>query len=280
MFGLRKTLLFIMLSIAWAGSPAFSQDNELQKLMDIGLRPSANNTSLSLLRGEQKALSKIIDRLIEYREKQLAALNEKKRDLTERTSGEDVEILQSLLRNSRMELQKLRWDESAEAAMLEDLANEQSDPDVRQPATAIADLRQREKSLRSELETLQAQLATMGGEKSRDKLEQVAKVQRAQIQLNALSSEIYQQDEKIKTAALATIVESKRRLAQIRVRRKLLEEEIRLLSHELSELRKLGSEQWLIELDRKDLESLQSRLAPLQFRKLEVDALISAVEEK
>lgn len=278
----RNTTLCLLLLCASVGRSCFAQDNELQKVMLDASPTVKHKLSLENLRGEQTALTKIIDNLSRFRDEQFAAHNAKKRELNAQNSGEAPEILQALLRNSRMELQKLTWDEAAEAAMLEAIESEKADPEISQPALVQAELRQREKTLRADLKTLQEQLEATSSEKStpRERLDLVAKIQVAQNELNSASGQLYKQEEIIRTAALTATLDCKRRLAQIRVRRKLLEREIAELNGKIAELQSLAADQWLLEMERKDLESLHSRIAPLQFRKLEVDALISAVEGK
>ena len=274
------------LSVLWTCTcfvaSAHAQDNELQKLLVKGFSPNEAKLNLAYWQAECEGLDKVIEILTHYQREQLAKLEAKRQQLHENMSGDDLETTQALLRNARMELQKLVWDEAAESAMLEELETGQPKIKATRQSLLEAEMRGRLEIAERDLNSLLQQLTEMNSRNhSRSEITaQTVKVEHAHAEIEALKKQLPKVAEINKAEAELPATESKRRLAQIRVRRKLMENEISELTKRLPALRERASSQWMLDLERKTIESVQERITPLQVRKLELDAMVAVLEVK
>lgn len=191
----------------------------------------------------------------------------------------------TLLQNCLAELQRLRWEEATEKAFQEQLAGD-STVDL----AVDADLKTKE--LEGQLLLLMKQLGSAQEQATKiDLLYKKGSIPSAELDQNKahieeLMTKLQSTKETLelqKTIADAARKqpqsESRRRLAQVVMRRQLLETELKDLRSEQQLAANSKQKEWQITLLQKKAELLQEKLIPLQTRKLQVEALIEHYKE-
>lgn len=192
----------------------------------------------------------------------------------------------TLLQNCLAELQRLRWEEATEKAIQEQFTADGEKANL----TVEADLKIKELEGQAELLTKQLQAA----EEQTDKIDLLYKkgsissdvIEKNKAHIEELKTKLHSTYE---TVALQRTIadtirkqpqtESRNRLAQVVMRRQLLETELKELRSEHQLAANSKQKEWQITLFQKKAELLQEKLIPLQTRKMQVEALIEHYKE-
>lgn len=192
----------------------------------------------------------------------------------------------TLLQNCLAELQRLRWEEATEKAVQEQFAADGEKANM----TVEADLKIKELEGQAELLTQQFRAAEEQAAKfdllykkgsiSSDVIEKnKAHIEELKTKLHSTYEAVALQRTIADTIRKQPQTESRNRLAQVVMRRQLLETELKELRSEHQLAANSKQKEWQITLFQKKAELLQEKLIPLQTRKMQVEALIEHYKE-
>lgn len=272
-------VVFLTLSLSLSLNHGHAQD------VGTEIRGAWGNisTALQQLEVEREVLSLVETKLSEENEELLAKIEELQSAMAEATVAPETTL--TLLQSCLSELQRLRWEEATEKAVLEELSKEGA-----VPLAPIADLKIKE--LESQIKITVVQIEQARAEMERFELlykkgatstDEVARkkalIQELETKLQSTQETLAVQQTIADAERKQPLTETTRRLAQLVLRHKLLDEELGELRKEYQRSADAKRKEWQLTLLQKRAELLQEKLMPLQTRKLQVEALIDHYRE-
>lgn len=241
------------------------------------------STALKQLEVEQEVLARVEAKLNDENEVLLKKIEDLQLELTEAAVAPETTL--SLLQSCMAELQRLRWEEATEKAVHEELSKEGV-----VPLAPVADLKIKELESQLKMNTLQIEQARAEIEKiellykkgsvaSSEMARKKAIIQELETKLQSTRETLAMQQTIADAERKQPLTETTRRLAQLILRRKLLNEELGELQKEYQRSADTKRKEWQLTLLQKRAELLQEKLVPLQTRKLQVEALIDHYRE-
>lgn len=191
----------------------------------------------------------------------------------------------TLLQNCLAELQRLRWEEATEKSLQEQLSGDDevelvvnADLKIKELEGQVLLLKQQlvaaeEQSVKIDLLFKKGTIPSDELEQSKTHIEELKTKLHSTVETLELQKTIADADRKLPQT------ESRRRLAQLVMRRQLLETELNDLRSEYQQATNSKQKEWQITLFQKKAELLQEKLIPLQTRKMQVEALIEHYKE-
>ena len=272
-------VVFLTLSLSLSLNHGHAQD------VGTEIRGAWGNisTALQQLEVEREVLSRVETKLSEENEELLAKIEELQSAMAEATVAPETTL--TLLQSCLSELQRLRWEEATEKAVLEELSKEGA-----VPLAPIADLKIKE--LESQIKITVVQIEQARAEMERFELlykkgatstDEVARkkalIQELETKLQSTQETLAVQQTIADAERKQPLTETTRRLAQLVLRHKLLDEELGELRKEYQRSADAKRKEWQLTLLQKRAQLLQEKLMPLQTRKLQVEALIDHYRE-
>lgn len=272
-------VVFLTLSLGWSLNRGHAQD------VGTEIRGAWGNisTALQQLEVEREVLSRVETKLSEENEELLAKIEELQSAMAEATVAPETTL--TLLQSCLSELQRLRWEEATEKAVLEELSKEGA-----VPLAPVADLKIKElesqikitvvqiEQARAEIEKFEL-LYKKGSISSSEMDRKKALIQELETKLQSTQETLAVQQTIADAERKQPLTETTRRLAQLVLRHKLLDEELGELRKEYQRSADAKRKEWQLTLLQKRAELLQEKLMPLQTRKLQVEALIDHYRE-
>ena len=272
-------VVFLTLSLSLSLNHGHAQD------VGTEIRGAWGNisTALQQLEVEREVLSLVETKLSEENEELLAKIEELQSAMAEATVAPETTL--TLLQSCLSELQRLRWEEATEKAVLEELSKEGA-----VPLAPIADLKIKELESQIKITVVQIEQARVEMErfellykKGATSTDEVARkkalIQELETKLQSTQETLAVQQTIADAERKQPLTETTRRLAQLVLRHKLLDEELGELRKEYQRSADAKRKEWQLTLLQKRAELLQEKLMPLQTRKLQVEALIDHYRE-
>lgn len=272
-------MLLLTLSLGWSVKRSYAQD------VGTEIRGAWGNisTALQQLEVELEVLVRVETKLNQENEELLAKIQELQSAMAEANVAPETTL--TLLQSCLTELQRLRWEEATEKAVQEELSKEGV-----VPLAPVADLKIKE--LESQIKITVVQIEQARAEVERFELlykkgatstDEVARkkalIQELETKLQSTQATLAVQQTIAEAERKQPLTETTRRLAQLVLRRKLLDEELGELRKEYQRSADAKRKEWQLTLLQKRAELLQEKLVPLQTRKLQVEALITHYRE-
>lgn len=267
-------MVLLTLSLGWSVNRGHAQD------VGTEIREAWGNisTALQQLEVEQEVLVRVERKLTDESEAILGKIEELQTEMAEATVAPEATL--TLLQSCLTELQRLRWEEATEKVVQEELSKEGV-----VPLAPVADLKIKELESQikvtivqieqAQAETEKFELLYKKGATSTDEVaRKKALIQELETKLQSTREMLAVQQTIADAERKQPLTETTRRLAQLVLRRKLLDEELVELRKEYQRSTDAKRKEWKLALLQKRAELLQEKLMPLQTRKLQVEALI------
>lgn len=279
---MRRFLMFVVfltLSLGWSLNCGHAQD------VGTEIRGAWGNisTALQQLEVEREVLSRVETKLNEENKELLAKIEELQSTMAEATVAPETTL--TLLQSCLTELQRLRWEEATEKAVLEELSKEGVVPLAPTADLKIKELESQIKITAVQIEQARAEIEKIellykkGSISSSEMDRKKATIQELETKLQSTQETLAVQQTIADAERKQPLTETTRRLAQLVLRHKLLDEELGELRKEYQRSADAKRKEWQLTLLQKRAELLQEKLMPLQTRKLQVEALIDHYRE-
>ena len=277
---MNKTIVHLaLLAVATLGyfTPVRSQD-VFKEMQEYYAR--SGPVAKQILQGEREVLL-VIQKSVD---EELKALMEEYRTMRDKSaidSGMDSESTLTLMRNCLLELQKLRWDEATEKAIIEQWnaekeANSEPLPDIKKVGLEY----------RVELITLDLKNATEALEQAQNLYKKAAisnlemreleiAVERRILELREAEANLRMHSDIVASEQKSPINEATKRLAIVVAKRKTLEMELAELRQSHKQMQDRQQDEWKLSFMQKQIEQLQERQMPIRARLMQIDAILA-----
>lgn len=229
-----------------------------------------------VLRVIQQRADKELEMLLgEYREMSAMAASE---------AGLDSESALTLMRNCLLELQKLRWDEATEKAIIEQWSAETQAKTEPLPDVKKVGLEYRIQMLTLDLKNAnealeQAQvLYKKAVISNREMREFEIAVERRTLELREAEENLGMHQDIIASEQKSPLNEATKRLAIVVAKRKTLEMELDELRKAFQQVKAREKDEWKLNLMQKQIEQLQETQLPIRARLTQIDAILEHIQ--
>jgi hypothetical protein len=261
-------------------TPAHGQDvsKELQEYYSQGgtITKVVLQSERDVLRVIQQRVDKELEMLLgEYQEMRAMSASE---------AGLDSESTLTLMRNCLVELQKLRWDEATEKAIIEQWTAEKQTKTEPLPDVTKVGLEYRIQMLTLDLKNAnealeQAQvLYKKAVISNREMREFEIAVERRTLELREAEENLGMHKDIIASEQKSPLNEATKRLAIVVAKRKTLEMELDELRKAFQQVKAREQDEWKLSLMQKQIEQIQERQIPISSRLTQIDAILDHIQ--
>ena len=233
-----------------------------------------------ILEGERDVLQ-VIQKNVDDELKTLMNVYQEMRAKSANEAGLDSESALTLMRNCLLELQKLRWDEATEKAIIEQWTAEKETkteplPDVKKVGLEyrIQLITHDLKNATEALEQTQ-NLYKKSAISNREMREFEIAVERRTLELREAEANLRMHNDIVASEQKSPLNEATKRLAIVVAKRNSLEKDLDGLRKALQQVELRQQDEWKLSFMQKQIEQLQERQMPIRARLMQIDAILA-----